>query len=105
MIHELKIDPMYFDDISNYRKNFEVRKNDRDYRVGDYLALNELDDTRTRYTGRSILAYIKYILNDEKYCKAGYVILSIKPVLLNGSLTIGQCEDTKIQRPINNKRG
>lgn len=51
MIHALKTEPQFFEAVIDGSKTFEVRKNDRDFRVGDYLALNELDDTREGYTG------------------------------------------------------
>lgn len=41
MIHQLKIDSEYFDDVASGKKTFEVRKNDRNFLVGDFLALNE----------------------------------------------------------------
>lgn len=78
MIHELKCDPEYFAAIENNQKTFEVRKNDRPFRVGDYLALNELDDTRTTYTGKCRLVKITYILDNDEYCKEGYVIISFR---------------------------
>ena len=53
MIHALKIDPIYFDEVRNGNKRFELRNNDRDFHVGDYLALNEWDDDV--YTGRTDL--------------------------------------------------
>lgn len=43
MIHELKIKPKFFQDIINVIKNFEIRKNDRKFRVGDILVLSEFD--------------------------------------------------------------
>lgn len=87
MIHALKQLPEYFKPVVDGIKGFEVRKNDRPFQVGDLLALNEWDAEMERYTGRSCLVYIDYILNDEAYCKEGYVILGIKPceVILNRS--------------------
>ena len=78
MIHALKTEPQFFEAVIDGSKTFEVRKNDRDFRVGDYLALNELDDTHEGYTGRSVLLYVCYILADEKYCKPEYVIIGFK---------------------------
>jgi ASC-1-like (ASCH) protein len=43
MIHELKIDPEYFAAVRNGEKQFELRRNDRNFSIGDYLALNEYD--------------------------------------------------------------
>lgn len=37
--HELKLDIKYFDDVKSGKKNFEIRKNDRDFQVGDVLKL------------------------------------------------------------------
>lgn len=37
--HELKLDVKYFDKVKNGTKNFEIRKNDRDFKVGDILIL------------------------------------------------------------------
>ncbi len=79
MIHQLKILPEHFDDVISGIKTFEVRRNDRDFHVGDMLALNEHDGA-FGFTGRSCLVRTDYILSDAKYCKHGYVILSICPV-------------------------
>ena len=79
MIHELKILPNYFEEVICGAKTFEVRKNDRDFKVGDMLALNEYDADKKEYTGNSCLVYVDYILKDENYCKNGFVIMAIKP--------------------------
>ena len=76
MIHELKIKREYFDAVANYKKTFEVRRNDRDFKVGDYLGLNEYDEAE--HTGRSLLCQVVYILDDAAYCKEGYVVMGIK---------------------------
>lgn len=79
MIHELKTLPIYFEKVIEGRKSFEVRKNDRNFKVGDMLALNEYDADKKEYTGNSCLVYVDYILKDENYCKNGFVIMAIKP--------------------------
>lgn len=50
--HNLKILPKYFKAIVNGNKTFEVRKKDRDFKIGDQITLNEWKDGK--YTGRSI---------------------------------------------------
>lgn len=80
MIHQLKLQTTYFDDVLSGKKTFETRKNDRGFQVNDFLALNEFDPETERYTGRSCLVYIDYILDDVSYNKVGYVTMSIKPV-------------------------
>lgn len=82
MIHELKTLPEYFEAIIKGEKLFEIRKNDRFFQVGDLLALNEFDVKNVLYTGRSCIVYIDYILNNEEFCKKGYIAMSIKPCLI-----------------------
>lgn len=77
MVHAVKIEPEYFCDYKFGEKLFEIRKNDRPYKVGDFLALNEYDGEA--YTGRCSIAVIIYILDDPEYCKTGYVTLGIMP--------------------------
>ena len=82
MIHELKILPNYFADVISGKKTFEIRKVDRPFHKDDLLALNEYDAERKRYTGNSCLVYIDYILDDNEYCKQGYVVMAIKPCVV-----------------------
>lgn len=77
MEHNLKIRPKYFIDVESGKKPFEIRKNDRNYEIGDYLILNEYDPDKQDYTGRSVRRLITYIMSDERYCIKGYVILGI----------------------------
>ncbi len=47
--HELKILPEYFKEVLLGNKNFEIRKNDRNFQVGDYVELREYDPTKYFY--------------------------------------------------------
>lgn len=78
MIHALKTLPEYFEAVWENKKTFELRENDRDFKVGDYLALNEWDGEK--YTGRTTLVEVIYILdpNEVMTCAGGYVIMGIK---------------------------
>lgn len=73
-VHELKILPKYF----VRAKNFELRKNDRDFQVGEIVVLREWD-AESGYTGRYSAHVIKYILeNAKEYGFAdGYCILAL----------------------------
>jgi ASC-1-like (ASCH) protein len=73
-IHELKILPEYFDAVVNGRKRFEIRKNDRDYQVGDLLILNEWDNG---FTGDLYKVKITYITDYAQ--QDGYVVMGIEP--------------------------
>lgn len=75
MTHSLKILPEYYDAVHAGLKKFEVRFNDRDFHVGDFIILREWNNEK--YTGRAIHCWITYILDDARFCKPGYVILSI----------------------------
>lgn len=77
MIHALKTDSEYFGASAAGIKGFEIRKNDRPYSPGDYVALNEWNSEG--YTGRCTLHKIVYILCDPEYCKEGYVVLGLEP--------------------------
>lgn len=76
-IHDLKIDPEYFDDVITGEKRFEVRKNDRNYKKGDLLNLQEYDRGKKEYTGRKTLIPVRYILDNQEYLREGFVILGL----------------------------
>ena len=78
MTHELKTWPEYFEKILNNEKNFEVRANDRNFKQGDILRLNEYDPEQGDYTGRSILRKVCFVLYGGKFgIKSGYCVMSI----------------------------
>ncbi|MCT4420249.1 DUF3850 domain-containing protein [Leuconostoc falkenbergense] len=95
-IHELKLDTFYFDDVKNRLKTFEIRKNDRDYQVGDLLSLSRFEDGKYLKTksgfysnkenglkaailneADTILMVVTYITDYEQ--KDGYVVMGIEP--------------------------
>lgn len=78
MTHELKCWPEYFDAIYIGEKRFEVRKNDRNYTVGDSLYLREWSPQFQAYTGRTLVLQINYILQGGQFgIEEGYVVMSI----------------------------
>lgn len=79
MIHALKILPTYFEAVANGKKTFEARRNDRGFRAGDYLALNEWKADAGEYTGRCCLVRVTDLLADAGYCKEGFVIMAFEP--------------------------
>lgn len=80
-IHELKCYPEYYEPVVSEKKRFEIRYNDRNYEINDYLLIKEygLNDCigRYDYTGRYCLCKINYVLDNIKYLQQGYVCLSI----------------------------
>jgi len=76
MIHELKTIPPYFKDVQLGDKTFEVRKNDRDFKVGDALLLQEFLPNTNEYTGQRITLDVSYVLTGEEWgIKEGYCVL------------------------------
>ncbi len=59
--HGLKVFPCYFKSTWEGNKLFEIRKNDRNYEVGDILILMEYIKESKEYTGKIIIAQITYI--------------------------------------------
>lgn len=57
-IHELKLDLKYFYSVKSGLKAFEIRKNDRDFKVGDTLALTAF------HSGRYAMVYGSDLVND-----------------------------------------
>ncbi|NLT85663.1 MAG: DUF3850 domain-containing protein [Leuconostoc sp.] len=95
-IHELKLDTFYFDDVKSGVKTFEIRKNDRDYQIGDLLSLSRFEDGKYLKTksgfysnkesslkvvplneADTILMVVNYITDYEQ--KDGYVVMGIEP--------------------------
>jgi hypothetical protein len=64
--HYLKIETQYYQAIERGNKKFELRKNDRDFQVLDFIILQET--VNGVYTGRELPQLeIKYILFGGKY--------------------------------------
>lgn len=72
-IHQLKIAPEYFGPVSLGLKTAEVRLNDRDYKVGDWLILKEYDNG---FTGREVSRKVTNVA-DISVIRQDYVLLSM----------------------------
>jgi len=78
-LHELKIKKKYLIAITEGRKTFELRKNDRDYQEGDLISFKVLYDDGTIREIYTVYR-ITYVLKDvpEYGLQDGYCILGIK---------------------------
>jgi len=77
-IHELKTDRQVFNLTIRGVKNYEVRLNDRDFKVGDKLRLKEWDPVQKIYTGRTVTRNVDHILFGGQYgISPDYVVMSI----------------------------
>ena len=80
-IHKLKTINPFFEDVLNGLKDFEVRKNDRNFKVGDRLQLVEHSIKHPIMQPRYVFKDIKYILEGGQYGISNeYVILGLKDV-------------------------
>lgn len=81
MTHALKTWPEFYESIESGEKNFELRKFDRPFTVGDTLILQEWDPGKAIYTGKERSVEIGYILSDvppEFGLIKGFCILGFK---------------------------
>lgn len=80
--HDLRIWKSFFESVINGEKSFEMRKNDRGFKVGDTLNLIEVDpENEMKATGRTCQKEISFILAGEQWgLESGYVVLSLKPL-------------------------
>jgi hypothetical protein len=78
--HVLKTWPCYFKDVYAEIKKFELRKDDRNFRVGDLLILREWSPQTERFTGRECIRRVVYKVSEgplpikgllEEYCILG----------------------------------
>lgn len=78
MTHALKTWPEYFKEVEAANKPFEVRKNDRGFKVGDTVILQEYIPEEKKYTGKEIVKTIAYVLDNPKLMKRGFVVFSLR---------------------------
>lgn len=75
-IHLLKCVQPYFNALRDEVKNFEVRKDDRNYAVGDVLVISEW--TGEKYTGFCLRRTVKYILRDFPGLQPGWIVMGVE---------------------------
>lgn len=78
--HHLKIHPDLFPAVQRGDKTAEIRRNDRDYQVGDVLALFPFNpDTQQRVGNEECRRVVSHIVQGGQYgIEAGFVLLSMR---------------------------
>jgi len=77
--HELKTWPEYFQAIKSGAKAFELRRDDRDFAVGDELWLREWDPDAQCFTYEDLTVRVTYVLRDAEAfgLMCGFCVLGI----------------------------
>ena len=76
-----KIKTKFFVDVELGKRNFDVRLNDRDYRINDLIVLHEVKESLSglQETGKRVSREITSLMYGGTYgIVKGYVIMSIK---------------------------
>lgn len=81
--HELKTEKMFFEEVFKGTKKFELRKNVRNFKVGDELWLKEIinweNEVEPKETGRVIAVNVIGILHGPIFgLREGWCIMSIE---------------------------
>ena len=78
--HSVKIWPEYFNAVCNLTKKHEIRRDDRDYQVGDLVILREWNHTTEEFTGKEQGVEITYVSRGFTGIEPGYVVFSFRVI-------------------------
>ncbi len=79
-MHSLKTWPEQFKDVVLGVKKFDIRFNDRDYKNGDVLVLQEFNPKNGQYTGEGYSVVVGHVLDGGVFgIESGYYVMSIAP--------------------------
>lgn len=78
-IHYLDIKSNYFNDILHNNKTFEIRRDIKNYKIGDILYLKEIENDV--YTGRYLMKKIIYISDLSIYNIENILILGFNETI------------------------
>jgi len=82
MTHAVKTWLQYYEAQQAGEKLFELRKDDRPYKVGDKFLSQEFDQHKNEYTGKETVYLISYVLRDAEFfgLRKGFCILQLKEI-------------------------
>lgn len=81
MKHELKTWPKFFAALRSGSKTFEVRRADRNFRVGDTLILREWDPSRSEFTEAApLMRTVTYVMHGPAFgVEDGFCVMAVQP--------------------------
>lgn len=74
----IKTWPKFYSAVTCGQVTAQLRKNDRNFRKGDILYLQEYDPKRKIYTGHTCCVHVTDVLKNFVGLTPGYCVLSIK---------------------------
>jgi len=80
MIHKLKCIAPFFQAAWDRKKRFEIRINDRKYKVDDIVILREYFPATRTYSGREIEFAIEYLIEGTNCLRQGWCAFSIQGI-------------------------
>jgi hypothetical protein len=79
-VHYLKSESELFQEVKTGGRNFDVRKEDRSFEVGDTLIINEVDRIKGTDTGNWTAKLVSFVFKNAELVKDGYVVLGIQDI-------------------------
>lgn len=76
-VHELKIKEEYYKEVALGRKTFELRKDDRDYEVGDLIKFNKGLFNPYKYDGKSDMVEEYYPRPEDTLFQITYILRNV----------------------------
>jgi len=84
-VHLLKTWPEPYDAVATGQKHYEIRSDDRNFKVGDHLLLKRWDPKKERYTGKKMQVAVTYKTSGGEWgLPTGLCVLSIQYINPSG---------------------
>ena len=78
-VHELKVTACFYSPLADGSKKFEIRKNDRNFKVDDILVLRAWNPIKKEYLDvKPVIKRITYLTSFPMGLKSGHVCMSLE---------------------------
>lgn len=91
-VHRVKSWPEYFRAIANGKRTHDLRRNDRNYEVGDLMLLEEFDPATNSYSGERLTVEITSMTSAQQPCAVSIDALNPDFCILSIRRTPGRSE-------------
>lgn len=81
LVHHLKIQTEFFEAVNKGLKKFEIRRNDRDFKIGDWVFLENFNPKTNSYEPGIIKVEIIYIIEGGQFgIEEGFIIFGFNKI-------------------------